>query len=150
MQCKSGGDFSRWRKRLPETSTDSSCRFSLAFGKYTRTNDQRTGSQWPLDVLQPFLKLYPKQLLSMIGKQGERHRYVQVRWHCNYNLTIRVQDTFSRLMDTCILIAGRSFEQGNWIRRSGAKELNGRASPILKSLSIGLSLPLTDVSDSRI
>jgi hypothetical protein len=42
-------------------------------------------------------------------------------------------------MDTCILIAGRSFEQGNWIRRSGAKELNGRASPVPKGLSRGSS-----------
>ncbi|KAG8901217.1 hypothetical protein FRB99_005472 [Tulasnella sp. 403] len=31
------------------------------------------------------------------------------------------RDTFVKLADTCVLIAGRSFEQGNWIRR-GVKD----------------------------
>lgn len=150
LQCKSGEDFSRWRKRSLETSMDSSCRFSLAFGKYVHTNHQRTGGQPPVGVLQPFLKSFPKQRPSMTGRRGERHKYVQVQLNCNCNLTTRAQDTFSKLMDTSILIAGRSFEQGNWIRRSGAKELNGRASPTPKSLSMGSSLPLTDISNSPI
>lgn len=30
-----------------------------------------------------------------------------------------LQDNFLKLVDLCTLIAGRSFDQGNWIRRSG-------------------------------
>lgn len=104
----------------------------------------------PVGVLLPFLKSFPKQRPSMTGRRGERHKYAQVQLNRNCNLITRAQDTFSKLMDTSILIAGRSFEQGNWIRRSGAKELNGRASPTPKSLSMGSSLPLTDISDSPI
>lgn len=35
-----------------------------------------------------------------------------------------LQDNFTKLADTCILIAGRSFDQGNWIRR-GPKDVGG-------------------------
>lgn len=35
-----------------------------------------------------------------------------------------MQDNFTKLADTCVLIAGRSFDQGNWIRR-GPKDVGG-------------------------
>jgi hypothetical protein len=41
------------------------------------------------------------------------------------------QETYTKLADSCVLIAGRSFDQGNWIRRStkDAVASSGRASP---------------------
>ncbi|PFH49049.1 hypothetical protein AMATHDRAFT_5245 [Amanita thiersii Skay4041] len=45
-----------------------------------------------------------------------------------------VQDTFGRLLDSCVAFAGRSFDQGSWIRRSTKETLvaNGRESPVLR------------------
>ncbi|KDQ15544.1 hypothetical protein BOTBODRAFT_65254 [Botryobasidium botryosum FD-172 SS1] len=48
-----------------------------------------------------------------------------------------LQETFTKLVDTCVLIAGRSFEQGNWIRRNNkdlmVPAINGRQSPLPRS-----------------
>ncbi|TDL26444.1 hypothetical protein BD410DRAFT_521497 [Rickenella mellea] len=43
-----------------------------------------------------------------------------------------IQETFGKLLDACILIAGRSFDSGNWIRRTAKDALtaNGRESPL--------------------
>ncbi|KAG8913507.1 hypothetical protein FRC01_004504 [Tulasnella sp. 417] len=66
-----------------------------------------------------------------------------------------MQDNFTKLADTCILIAGRSFDQGNWIRR-GPKDVGGlidrSTTPVPKVLSDtalneksdGASLPAED------
>ncbi|KAG8988872.1 hypothetical protein FRB90_002518 [Tulasnella sp. 427] len=65
-----------------------------------------------------------------------------------------MQDNFIKLSDTCILIAGRSFDQGHWIRR-GAKDLAAlerSTTPIpkvqsdaaLNEKSDGASLPVED------
>ncbi|KIJ53578.1 hypothetical protein M422DRAFT_73885 [Sphaerobolus stellatus SS14] len=44
-----------------------------------------------------------------------------------------LQDIYTKLVDNCILIAGRTFDQGTWMRRT-AREMaipaNGRASPM--------------------
>jgi hypothetical protein len=43
------------------------------------------------------------------------------------------QETYGKLVDTCILIAGGSFEQGNWIKIPGVgKDASGRLTPILR------------------
>lgn len=47
----------------------------------------------------------------------------QVLAKSSSNLNL-LQDNFTKLADTCILIAGRSFDQGNWIRR-GPKDVGG-------------------------
>ncbi|EPQ60111.1 hypothetical protein GLOTRDRAFT_101965 [Gloeophyllum trabeum ATCC 11539] len=43
-----------------------------------------------------------------------------------------IQDTFSKLLDTCLTIASRTSDQGTWIRRAPKESLtvNGRDSPI--------------------
>ncbi|KAG9047301.1 hypothetical protein FS842_000675 [Serendipita sp. 407] len=47
-----------------------------------------------------------------------------------------LQETYGKLVDTCILIAGGSFEQGNWIKIPGVnKEVNGRLTPIPRAPS---------------
>lgn len=47
-----------------------------------------------------------------------------------------LQETYGKLIDTCILISGRSFEQGNWIKIPGVnKEVTGRLTPIPKTHS---------------
>lgn len=47
-----------------------------------------------------------------------------------------LQETYGKLVDTCILIAGGSFEQGNWIKIPGVnKEVNGRLTPIPRAHS---------------
>ncbi|KAF8588312.1 hypothetical protein K439DRAFT_1629769 [Ramaria rubella] len=71
-----------------------------------------------------------------------------------------LQDTFIKLVDNSILIAGRSFDQGTWLRRSTRETLaaNGRSSPLppvspetgdessapsldSSTLSVGIDLP---------
>lgn len=54
------------------------------------------------------------------------------------------QDLYQRCVDYCILIAGRSFDQGIWLRRSTAHEDD----EAVHSPSDNLSLPETILSDS--
>ncbi|KAG9033005.1 hypothetical protein FRB95_000667 [Tulasnella sp. JGI-2019a] len=58
-----------------------------------------------------------------------------------------LQDTFTKLADPCILIAGRAFESNNWIRRGTKDSLGtgGAATPIARVAS---DLALNDKAES--
>lgn len=59
----------------------------------------------------------------------------RVSRHLDSSPTPVLQEVLTKLIDTCVLIAGRAFEQGNWIRR-GTKDLIApeRGSPISRGM----------------
>ncbi|KAF9011155.1 Dopey, N-terminal-domain-containing protein [Cyathus striatus] len=73
-----------------------------------------------------------------------------------------LQDNYAKLLDSCVLFVGRTFDQGSWIRRSTKESLatNGRESPISRvdskgeeklessSVSLGLDTPKAALSEA--
>ncbi|KAJ6520217.1 Dopey, N-terminal-domain-containing protein [Mycena sanguinolenta] len=60
-----------------------------------------------------------------------------------------LQETFGRLLDSCVVFVGRAYDQGSWIRRSTKDALgtNGRESPAPRDEKLGASVSsLPDVT----
>ncbi|KAF7307364.1 Dopey-N domain-containing protein [Mycena indigotica] len=60
-----------------------------------------------------------------------------------------LQETFGKLLDSCVVFVGRAYDQGSWIRRSTKDALvtNGRESPAPRDEK--LSSSVTSLSDPR-
>lgn len=76
------------------------------------------------------------QTPAMDDRRMRRDIQVVMRTLSYYKILIILQDLFSKLLDACVLIAGRSFDQGLWVRRNTkeAFNVNGSDSAISKGL----------------